>query len=124
MGQGKCGACAPGQLPGGFPFCAAGDKQGVSPVCGADGVTYRNMLAAKAAAAAVSKTGSCTSRACSEENEACFVAPGGGAGQQSTCCEGFVCQADAAVQLEAHVAQKLLGGSPGLCKRSAAAFGA
>jgi hypothetical protein len=65
--QGKCGSCAPNQLPGGFPFCAINDRMGVSPVCGKDGVTYRNSIAAGAAKVEVASTGTCPEMQCSQE---------------------------------------------------------
>lgn len=65
--EGKCGTCAPSQLPGGFPFCASDDRLGVSPVCGKDGITYRNSLAAAAASTQVASNGTCTAKQCSEE---------------------------------------------------------
>jgi hypothetical protein len=65
--EGRCGACAPNQLPGGFPFCAHNDRLGVSPVCGKDGVTYRNSIAAGAASVEVASAGTCTSKQCSEQ---------------------------------------------------------
>jgi hypothetical protein len=65
--KGKCGTCAPNQLPGGFPFCAAGDRTGVSPVCGRDGVTYRNSIAAGAASVGVASTGTCPGSQCGQE---------------------------------------------------------
>jgi hypothetical protein len=65
--KGKCGTCAPNQLPGGFPFCAAGDRTGVSPVCGKNGVTYRNSIAAGAASVEVASTGTCPGSQCGQE---------------------------------------------------------
>ena len=65
--EGKCGTCAPSQLPGGFPFCEHGDRMGVSPVCGKDGVTYRNTIAATAARVEVTNNGTCTAKLCGEE---------------------------------------------------------
>lgn len=57
------------------------------------------------------------------QGEACFVSSDGAA-QSSTCCGGFSCQPDAAVQLESAVAVRLLGGSPGVCRRSSATLNA
>lgn len=65
--KGKCGTCAPNQLPGGFPFCAAGDRTGVSPVCGKNGVTYRNSIAAGAASVEAASTGTCPGSQCGQE---------------------------------------------------------
>jgi hypothetical protein len=65
--EGRCGSCAPNQLPGGFPFCTRNDRLGVSPVCGKDGVTYRNSIAAGAASVEVASTGTCAAKQCSEE---------------------------------------------------------
>lgn len=65
--EGKCGSCAPNQLPGGFPFCSNADRVGVSPVCGKDGVTYRNAIAAGAASVEVANNGTCTAKMCGEE---------------------------------------------------------
>lgn len=65
--KGKCGACAPNQLPGGFPFCSSHDRLGVAPVCGKDGVTYRNSIAAGAASVAIASNGTCSGQKCGEE---------------------------------------------------------
>jgi hypothetical protein len=90
VARGRCGACAPGQLPGGFPFCAAGDRTGVAPVCGTDGVTYRNSLAAQAAgvAEAAAGAGTCAATQCSLEVSSagwrCVDAGSGGIGSGCT----------------------------------------
>lgn len=70
--EGKCGACAPKQLPGGFPFCEHADRMGVSPVCGTDGVTYRNSIAAGAASVTIASNGTCAGKQCGEEVRACY----------------------------------------------------
>ncbi|KAF8055477.1 PRP19 [Scenedesmus sp. PABB004] len=91
VAAGKCGVCAPGQ-PGGFPFCAPDDTTGLAPVCGVNGVTYRNAAAARAAGAAIAAGGACD-KMCGEPGEACFPNTSG-----STCCKDLRCapQPDAA----------------------------
>lgn len=115
VSAGKCGACARSQ-PGSWPYCSPEDAEGVAPVCGADGVTYRNGLAAAAAGAAVKASGGCAN-GCGEAGEACYH---NASGAGSTCCAGLVCAGGAAA---ADVAKERSAGwpaghaAPGVCTR-------
>jgi len=54
------------------------------------------------------------------QNEVCFT----NGGEQSTCCSGYTCIPDTSVQLEASLAVKVLGGTPGVCKKVSATLSA
>jgi hypothetical protein len=44
--------------------------------------------------------------------------------EQSSCCPGYTCTPDSSVQIEGRVAEKVLGGAAGLCRKVSATLNA
>lgn len=54
------------------------------------------------------------------QNEVCFIT----GGEQSSCCAGYTCTADSSVKVEASLAEKVMGGLPGVCRKVSATLSA
>jgi hypothetical protein len=54
------------------------------------------------------------------QNEVCFV----NGGEQASCCTGYTCTPDSSVKVETSLAEKVMGGVPGVCKKVSATLSA